>query len=305
MIDIVGKRFKLFAFTAVVMLICIITLATSGLKMGIDFSSGSLLTLSFEEEVSLDDVKQELSTLGYDNAIVQVTGEGDFLIRTFTLETEEKASLETSLESRFGELEELSFENVDPVIARQTARNAAIAVAAAAVGIMLYITWAFRRMPKPFHYGTCAIAALVHDLLIVIGIFAVLSIPMGLEVNLMFITGVLAVLGYSVNDTVVIFDRIRENRLNSPTADLAVTINRSLVETLTRSLNTGITTLVVILALLMFIGSTILNFAIIMFIGVLIGTYSSIFVASTLLIVWDKKEWKRFIPWLNRGEAKA
>ncbi|MDD3265435.1 MAG: protein translocase subunit SecF [Dehalococcoidales bacterium] len=305
MIDIVGKRFKLFAFTAIVMLICIITLATSGLKMGIDFSSGSLLTLSFEEEVALNDIKQELSTLGYDNAIVQVTGDGDFLIRTLTLEAEEKASLETSLESRFGELEELSFENVDPVIARQTARNAAIAVAAAAVGIMLYITWAFRRMPKPFHYGTCAIAALVHDLLIVIGIFAVLSIPMGLEVNLMFITGVLAVLGYSVNDTVVIFDRIRENRLNNPTADLAITINRSLVETLTRSVNTGITTLVVILALLMFIGSTILNFAIIMLIGVLVGTYSSIFVASTLLIVWDKKEWKRFIPWLNRGEAKV
>ncbi|MDX9803426.1 MAG: protein translocase subunit SecF [Dehalococcoidales bacterium] len=305
MIDIVGKRFKLFAFTAIVMLICIITLATSDLKMGIDFSSGSLLTLSFEEEVALNDIKQELSTLGYDNAIVQVTGDGDFLIRTLTLEAEEKASLETSLESRFGELEELSFENVDPVIARQTARNAAIAVAAAAVGIMLYITWAFRRMPKPFHYGTCAIAALVHDLLIVIGIFAVLSIPMGLEVNLMFITGVLAVLGYSVNDTVVIFDRIRENRLNNPTADLAITINRSLVETLTRSVNTGITTLVVILALLMFIGSTILNFAIIMLIGVLVGTYSSIFVASTLLIVWDKKEWKRFIPWLNRGEAKV
>ncbi|MDD4794274.1 MAG: protein translocase subunit SecF [Dehalococcoidales bacterium] len=305
MIDIVGKRFKLLAFTAIVMLICIITLATSDLKMGIDFSSGSLLTLSFEEEVALNDIKQELSTLGYDNAIVQVTGDGDFLIRTLTLEAEEKASLETSLESRFGELEELSFENVDPVIARQTARNAAIAVAAAAVGIMLYITWAFRRMPKPFHYGTCAIAALVHDLLIVIGIFAVLSIPMGLEVNLMFITGVLAVLGYSVNDTVVIFDRIRENRLNNPTADLAITINRSLVETLTRSVNTGITTLVVILALLMFIGSTILNFAIIMLIGVLVGTYSSIFIASTLLIVWDKKEWKRFIPWLNRGEAKV
>lgn len=305
MIDIVGKRFKLFAFTAVVMLICIITLATSGLKMGVDFSSGSLLTLSFEEEVALDDIKQELSMLGHDNAIVQVTGEGDFLIRTFTLEAEEKAAIETSLESRFGELEELSFENVDPVIARQTTRNAAIAVAVAAVGIMLYITWAFRRMPKPFHYGTCAIAALVHDLLIVIGIFSVLSIPMGLEVNLMFITGVLAVLGYSVNDTVVIFDRIRENRLNNPNADLAVIINQSLVETLTRSVNTAITTLVVILALLMFIGSTILNFAIIMFIGVLVGTYSSIFVAATLLVVWDKKEWKRFIPWLNRGEAKA
>ncbi|MDD4465692.1 MAG: protein translocase subunit SecF [Dehalococcoidales bacterium] len=305
MIDLVGKRFKLFAFSAVILLVCVVTLATSGLKMGIDFSSGSELALGFEEEVALDELREELSIIGYDNAIVQVTGEGDFLIRTFTLEAEEKASLEAALEERFGNLEELSFENVDPVIARQTARNAAIAVAAAAVGIMLYITWAFRRMPKPFHYGTCAIAALVHDLLIVIGIFAVLSIPMGLEVNLMFITGVLAVLGYSVNDTVVIFDRIRENRLNNPNSDFALIVNRSLVETMTRSLNTGVTTLVVILALLMFIGSTILNFAIIMFIGVLVGTYSSIFIAATLLIVWEKKEWKRFIPWLNRGEAKV
>ena len=305
MIDLVGKRFKLFALSAVVLLVCIVTLATSGLKMGIDFSSGSILTLSFEEGIELNELRQALSELGYENAVVQVTGEGDFLIRILTLKAEEKASMEAALEEKLGSLEELAFENVDPIIARQTARNAAIAVAIAAISIMLYITWAFRRMPKPFRYGTCAILALVHDLIVVIGIFALLSILFELEVNLMFVTGVLAVLGYSVNDTVVIFDRIRENRLNHPNSDFAAIVNHSLVETITRSLNTGITTLVVVVALLLFIGSTIANFAITMLIGIIAGTFSSIFIAATLLVVWEKKEWKRFVPWLNKGEAKA
>ena len=305
MIDFVGKRFKLFALVAVVLIICIVTLATSGLKMGIDFSSGSLLTINFEASVTPDDLKAELSDLGYTNAIVQVTGEGDFLIRTLAFDPEEKASLKSSLTAKFGALEELAFENVDPVIARQTAKNAAIAVAVAAIGILLYITWAFRKMPKPFRYGTCAIIALVHDLVVVIGVFAILSVFLNLEVNLMFITGVLAVLGYSVNDTVVIFDRIRENRLSTPGADFAVVLNKSLVETMTRSINTGITTLVVILALLLFIGSTILNFAIVMLIGVVAGTFSSIFIAGPLLLVWEKKEWGRFIPFLGNKEAKA
>ncbi|MBN1369410.1 MAG: protein translocase subunit SecF [Dehalococcoidaceae bacterium] len=299
MIDLIGKRFKFFAFSVVLLLLCIIALATSGLKMGIDFSSGSLLSLSFNQEVAIEDVRQELANLGHGKAIVQVTGEGDFLIRTFAMDTGEKASLEVALETRFGEMAELSFENVEPVIARQTANNAIIAVVAASIGIMLYITWAFRRMPRPFRYGTCAIAALVHDVVVVVGLFAILGIPLNLEVNLMFITGVLAVIGYSVNDTVIVFDRIRENRLNHPNADFAGIVNKSLVETLTRSLNTGLTTVLVILALLLFIGSTIENFSIAMFIGVVTGIYSSIFTASALLVVWERREWKRLLPWVK------
>lgn len=299
MIDLIGKRFKFFAFSAVLLLLCIIALATSGLKMGIDFSSGSLLSVSFDQAVTIEDVRQELAELGHDKAIVQITGEGDFLIRTFAMDTEEKISVEEALEARFGEMAELSFENVEPVIARQTANNAIIAIIAASAGIMLYITWAFRRMPRPFRYGTCAIAALVHDVVVVVGLFAIMGIPLNLEVNLMFITGVLAVIGYSVNDTVIVFDRIRENRLNHPNADFAGIVNKSLVETLTRSLNTGLTTVLVILALLLFIGSTIENFSIAMFIGVVTGIYSSIFTASALLVVWERKEWKRFLPWVR------
>ncbi|MDH5696496.1 MAG: protein translocase subunit SecF, partial [Dehalococcoidia bacterium] len=176
-----------------------------------------------------------------------------------------------------------------------TAHNAAIAVAVAAVGILLYITWAFRRMPRPFHYGTCAIIALAHDVLVVLGTFSILGAILGWEINLMFITGVLAVIGYSVNNTVVAFDRIRENLRKGMSPDFEAVVNNSLVETLSRSLNTSLTTVFVILALLLFVGASIQNFVIVLLIGIIAGTYSSLGIAPTLLIVWEKGEWGRFL----------
>jgi len=153
MFDIIGKRFRFFIISGIVILICIISLSSIGLKAGIEFSSGSQLTLSFDSEVKISELRQELRDLGYTNSIVQSTGGGDFLIRTTILNTDEKQQLETSLENRFGTLTEKGFVNVDPITASQTVNIAAIAVVVAAVGIMLYVTWAFRRMPKPFRYG--------------------------------------------------------------------------------------------------------------------------------------------------------
>jgi preprotein translocase subunit SecF len=298
MFDIIGKRFRFFLITGIVLLIGIIALASFGLKAGIDLSSGSLLTLDFEQEVTVTEVKQELDNLGYDNAIVQITGEGDIIIRTSDLTTTEKGQLKESLEANLGPVEELGFENVDPLIARQTAQTAAIAVAIAAVGIMLYITWAFRRMPKPFRYGTCAIVALLHDALVALGVYSILGAILGWEVNLMFITGILAVIGYSVNNTVVIFDRIRENLLRGSSPDFETVVNDSLVESLTRSINTSLTTMIVVLALLLFVGSTIQNFSAVLLIGIIAGTFSSLLIAPSLLVVWEKREWRRFIQWL-------
>jgi preprotein translocase subunit SecF len=298
MFDIIGKRFRFFLITGIVLLIGIIALASFGLKAGIDLSSGSLLTLDFEQEVTVTEVKQELDNLGYDNAIVQITGEGDIIIRTSDLTTTEKGQLKESLEANLGPVEELGFENVDPLIARQTAQTAAIAVAIAAVGIMLYITWAFRRMPKPFRYGTCAIVALLHDALVTLGVYSILGAILGWEVNLMFITGILAVIGYSVNNTVVIFDRIRENLLRGSSPDFETVVNDSLVESLTRSINTSLTTMIVVLALLLFVGSTIQNFSAVLLIGIIAGTFSSLLIAPSLLVVWEKREWRRFIQWL-------
>ncbi len=298
MLDIIGKRFWFFLISGIIILICIISLATFGLKPGIEFSSGSIVTMRFEQEVDQGDLKQELTSLGYTNALIQHTGGGDFLIRTHELTSEDKTSLEGALADRFGHLSETEFNSVSPMIAAETTQNAAIAVAVAAVGILLYITWAFRRMPKPFHYGTCAIIALLHDALVALGVFSILGGILGWEINLMFITGILAVIGYSVNNTVVVFDRIRENLRKDARADFEIVVNNSLVETLSRSLNTSLTTLFVVLALLFFVGASIQNFAVVLLVGIIAGTFSSLCIAPQLLVVWEKKEWRRFIQWL-------
>jgi preprotein translocase subunit SecF len=298
MFDIIGKRFRFFIISGIVILICIISLFSLGLKAGIEFSSGSQLTLSFDNEVEVSELRQELRDLGYTSTIVQSTGGGDILIRTTTLNTEEKEQLKTDLISRFGALTEEGFVKVDPITAKETVNIAAIAIAVAAVGIMLYVTWAFRRMPKPFRYGTCAIIALLHDTLIALGVFSILGGILRWEINLMFITGILAVIGYSVNNTVVIFDRIRENLSRSETSDFKAVVNSSLVESLTRSVNTSLTTIIVVLSLLLFVGSTIQNFSVVLLIGIFAGTFSSLFIAPSLLVVWEGGEWRRFIQWL-------
>ena len=294
--DIIGKRFRFLAISGLVILAGIISLGVFGLKAGIEFSSGSQLTLRFEQPVETDQMKQELGALGHDNAIVQTTGEGDFLIRTFELSTNEKVALEEGLESAFGPFTERGFENIDPVIARQTAQTAAIAVAVAAVGILLYVTWAFRRMPKPFRYGTGAIIALLHDALVALGVFSILGAIFGWEVNLMFIIGILAVIGYSVNNTVVVFDRIRENLLRAHRPVFTEVVNASLAQTFIRSVNTSLTTVIVILALMLFVGAQIQNFAAVMLAGIIAGTYSSLFVAPSILVIWERREWRRLLP---------
>ncbi|MBA7608802.1 Protein translocase subunit SecDF [subsurface metagenome] len=298
MFDIIGKRFRFFLISGIVILIGVISLLTFGLKSGIEFSSGSMLTVDFEQKVEQGQLKQTLADLGYSNVIIQRTGAGDFIIRTRELSSEDKAQLEEALEARFGSLTEPEFSSVSPMIAAETVRTAAIAVAVAAVGILLYVTWAFRRMPKPFHYGTCAIIALVHDALVASGVFSILGGILNWEINLMFITGILAVIGYSVNNTVVIFDRIRENLKEDMSADFEVVVNNSLVQTLLRSLNTSLTTLIVVLALLFFVGVSIQNFVVVLVIGIIAGTFSSVCIAPSLLVVWDKGEWGRFTQWL-------
>jgi len=295
MFDIIGKRFWFFAVSGVLIIACIISLVTFGLKAGVEFSSGSVMTIGFEQEVDQDSLREELASLGYANVIIQRVGEQDFLIRLPELSGGEKTDLEVGLTASLGNLEVKEFDAVSPMVATETTRNAAIAVAVAAVGILLYIAWAFRRMPNPFRYGTCAIIALVHDALIALGVFSILGGTLGWEINLMFVTGILAVIGYSVNNTVVVFDRIRENLTRDAKSGFEVVVNNSLVSTLGRSLNTSLTTLFVVLALFLFVGVQIQNFAIVLIIGAIVGTYSSLCVAPTLLVVWRKGEWGRLI----------
>ena len=295
MYNIIGKRFWFFTVSGIIILAGIIALVVFGLKPGIEFSSGSMLTVKFDQTVSIDELTQELRSLGQNEAIVQVTGDGDYLIRTSQLDVSQKISLETSLEETFGNLTERGFENVDPMIARQTTQMALIAIGAALVGILLYVTWAFRRMPKPFHYGTCAVIALFHDALVVLGIFALLAGIFGWEINLMFIIGIMAVIGYSINNTVVVFDRIRENQLKGIHPSFEVVVNQSIMETVVRSINSSFTVIITVVALMLFLGASIQNLSIVMLIGLIAGTYDSLFVAPSLLVTWENGDWGKLL----------
>ena len=183
-----------------------------------------------------------------------------------------------------------SFDSVSGVIGSENVRNAMIAVVVASLVILLYVTWAFRRVPSPFRYGVAAVVALVHDVFIVLGVFSVLGETINLEVNAMFITGVLTTIGYSVNDTIVVFDRLRENVARYPGVTVRELANISIRETVGRSLNTSITLLVVVVALLLFAGSAISPLLYVLLAGVVVGTYSSIFIASLLLVSWEEGE---------------
>ena len=295
MIDFVGKKQWFFLISAVALIVVIISLAVFKLQPGIDFTGGTSMTLHFTPQVEQSQLRQEFINLGHPEAVIQRTG-GDFFIRIKGISAQERETMMEGLEISLGsEITVRDYNTVSPSIATETARNAGIAVIIAAVAMLFYIAWAFRRMPKPFRWGTCAIIALVHNVLIVVGIFSILGRVANVEVDAMFITGVLTVVGYSINNTVVVFDRIRENMSKGISPDFGVTVNCSLMETLARSLNTTLTTLCVILALLLFGGATIHYFILVLFIGLLAGTYSSMCIAGQLLVVWEKGEWGRLL----------
>jgi preprotein translocase subunit SecF len=289
MIDLVGKRNWFFIISAIVIIPGIISLAVFGLKPGVDFSSGTAMTLNFDKEVEISQLRQELTDLGYDRAVVQPAGEGEFFIRLPEISAEEttklKGSLETGLDTT---ITVSSLYSVSPIVAAGTVRNTIIAVVVASIGILLYISWAFRKMPKPLRWGTCAVIALMHDLVVVIAVFSILGWAAGMEVDALFVTGVLAVVGVSVNNIVVVFDRIRENLKRGVSRDFEVIANYGIVESLGRSLNTGLATLFVIVALYLLGGVTTHTLVLALMIGIATGIYSSLCIAGQLLVVWEK-----------------
>ena len=301
MINFVGRRNWYFLISGVIILIGVVSLIVFGLRWGIEFTGGSMITVGFEQEVAQEELRAVMAELGYDDAIIQKTEVGDFLVRTTLLSDEDMMLIRETLNDRFGEEPTVSEPYaVSESIGKEITGYASIAVFVAAIGILLYVTWAFRRLKRPFRFGVCAIVALVHDVLIVLGIFSLLGVFLDIEINAMFITGVLTVIGYSVNDTIVVFDRIRENMARSTGIPLETTVNNSIMDTIGRSLNTSLTTMFVLLALFLLGGVTIHNFVLVLLIGVIVGTYSSICIASQLLVVWENGElgrlFRRIIP---------
>ena len=302
--DFVGKRFWFFIISLLIIAPGIVFLILApGLRPGIDFTGGSSMTLRFSDESNINQqqVRDQLTTLGYQEATVQNLGENSFFIRTKELNEEDKDTLVTNITTSLDEGAEnvlQGFDLVSPIVAQETVMNALWAILAAAVGIFIYIWWAFRNVPSPFRYGLAAIVALIHDTIIVIGIFAILGELMQTEVNTMFLIALLTVIGYSVNDTIVVFDRIRENVLIYSNRPFPEIVNLSISETIGRSLNTSFTLVITLIALILFGGATIREFLFVLLIGVVAGTYSSIAIASQVLVSWDQRSIR--IPFRNK-----
>ena len=305
MLDIVGKRGWYFLFSAVIIIAGIISMLMPpgwvtlepGLRPGIDFTSGSVFNVTFSQDVEQQDILQRMDDLGHPEALVQQVGINNYFVRTEVLGEaiagglSEREIIERDLEETLGlERNRVEFESVSPIVASETVNIAFYALAAASVFILLYVWYAFRRVPKAYRYGVSAVLALAHDVLIILGVFSILGRVIGFEVNSMFIVGLLIVAGYSVNDTIVVFDRIRENVSRHPDRDLGGLVNISIMETMARSLNTSITTLIVLIAMLLIGGPSIRELLLVLAIGAVAGTYSSIFIASQFLVMWDRGE---------------
>jgi preprotein translocase subunit SecF len=294
--DIIGKRKIWYAISLIMIIPGLISLLTVGLKLGIDFDSGQLSTV--RGEVTTEKVQRAAEGLGFDDIQLVTSGADQTQIRY--RDPAPQAQHEANHQKFKQALEksgvtELSFDSVGPTVSSTIARNAVISLIVVSVAIVLYIAWAFRNMPPPvssWGFGLMAIAALLHDTLFLLGLFSLLGHFFDVEIDALFVTAALTVIGFSVHDTIVVFDRIREN-LRREKGSFETIVNHSILETIARSLNTSITVLLVLLALFLFGGESIRYFVLALLVGVASGTYSSIFNASPLLVTWHNWRLKR------------
>lgn len=292
MSQLMQYKFIYFAFSLIIILPGLFFLATSGLKLGIDFTGGALLEYRFDKSVNTENIKQEFENSGIEVRQITSSEENTYIIRTKPVEQTKLNDLKKQLTDKFGVAQERRVENVGPVIGAEIQKKAGLALLVASIAIVLYISFAFRKVPKPassLRFGICAIAALLHDVLLVVGVFAILGHYLGVEVDTLFVTALLTIIGFSVHDTIVVFDRIRENLLKNIGKKFDYVANISVVQTLARSLNTSLTVVFVLTALLLFGGETIKWFVVALLIGIVSGTYSSIFNATALLVFWEER----------------
>jgi preprotein translocase subunit SecF len=291
MLDIVGRRYVYYLISAVVVVPGLISLILFGLNFSIDFTGGSILELQFEQAVVVQpgQLKELFGEYGFGDTMVQSSPGNIFLIRSKTLDAETKGKIQQDLEERFGSFTELRFESVGPAVGGEVQRRAYIVVGMAAVAILIYISFAFRHVMRPVRYGTCAIIAMVHDIFVVVGLASILGWLRGFEVDALFLTALLTVIGFSVHDSIVVFDRIRENSRRYAGRPVEDVVNHSIIQTLDRSINTQLTVVFTLTALLLFGGITIRSFVLTLLIGIISGTYSSIFNASPLLVEWERR----------------
>jgi len=307
--NILKKRYLYFAISLLIIIPGLVILTSQIIRqdvpLSIDFTGGSLLEVRFETgDPALAEIISVYNELGVKDAQVQTTENGTILIRSSYVDNELRDQLLTALETKFGSaVQVIQLDSVGPSIGKQVTSRAGIAVGIAALAVVIYITTAFRKMEHAFRYGICAIIAMIHDVAVVFSIVSIGSLLFGWQMDALFLTALLTVIGFSVQDKIVVFDRIRENSNILRRLDFETLVNHSIVQTLQRSINTQLMTVeFLLLALALMGGITLREFAIILLVGLLSGTYSSIFVAAPILVIWENKEWR---TWFRRKQAPA
>lgn len=296
--DIIGKKYLYFAISFLIIIPGIISLILFGLNLSIDFTGGTNITVAFPKEVGVVEktfIKNTLESQSIKVSSIEPAGK-IAIIRTAQMDQKQDNEFIKKLTSEFKDAKQEEFSTIGPTIGRETTINAIKAIALASLLIVVYISLVFRKVPKPassIRFGISTIIALLHDVLVVVGVFSLLGHFFHIEVDSLFVTAVLTVIGFSVHDTIVVFDRIRENLGKGGAADFTKTVNDSILQTLGRSLNTSITVLLVLFALLLFGGASIKWFVVALLVGIASGTYSSIFNASPILVVWHEWSLKR------------
>ena len=295
--NIIKYRNWFFVLSFLIIIPGIIALAVWGLRLGIDFAGGTLWEMKFEKgSIETSQIYQVLNLEKAEVSSIAATSQNSFLVRLKVTDEAKINDLKDKLTKDFGKVEDVRLETVGPIISKELTRKAATAVLISILAIVAYVTWAFRQVPKPatsIAFGITTIIALVHDVVVVVGIFAILGHFFEIEVDSLFITALLTIIGFSVHDTIVVFDRIRENLKKYGDFTFEEVVNHSVVQTFARSLNSSLTVVFVLLALLLFGGASIRNFVLALLIGIISGTYSSIFNASPLLVVWQNFRGKK------------
>ncbi len=291
--NIIGKKYWYFLISLIIIIPGIISLMLYGLNLSIEFTGGSRLTLSFPKEVSQKEVSKVKNVFSENKVKIQTVEKSGKLIyvRSQSLSEKQDLLIINRIKTQLGDFKQEQYETVGPTIGSEIALNAIKALAIASFLIVLYITWSFRKIPKPtssLRFGISAIIALIHDVLVLLGVFSILGHFYSVEIDSLFVTAILTVIGFSVHDTIVVFDRIRENLKRFGGDNFPKVVNDSILQTLDRSLNTSITVVLVLLSLLLFGGESIRWFVIALLIGVISGTYSSIFNAAPLLVLWQE-----------------
>ena len=292
--NLLSKRYFFFALSFIIIVPGLIVLAVSGIPLSIDFTGGSLLEVTFEgtapQPAEVLTVYQEANIK---DPQVQTTDTGGIIIRSEFLDNEKRDAVLTAMSASFGETTVQRFDSVGPSIGEQVTSRAAMAVAVSSLLVVLFIAWSFRGIKGSYRYGISAIMAMLHDVALIFSITALGSLFFGWEIDSLFLTALLTVIGFSMQDSIVVFDRIRENSSSLRRLDYETLVNHSIVQTLQRSINTQLMTVeFLLLALAFFGGVTLRQFVIVLLVGLMSGTYSSIFIAAPVLVVWEKKEWK-------------